>query len=341
MDTTRLISLAVLVVASVGLAIVGRGESWPLTVAGAFLMVGSALVFFRHFWRESDRKRKQDLGTFIRTLQQSASEASADNERALEDGLAGLSHRVDVFSQGILEYVSQLEMEVASLEKQLVKSERDAIRRRDDVLKQVSGVVGVYVTLRPRIPYPTFGGWAIGGDCAQRLVAIIMSTEPDAVIEVGSGLSTVIIAQTLELIGGDGHVVSLEHEKSWLEETSALVAAHGVGHRVTLVHAPLVDTPIGNETFPWYDLTGVDLPEQAQLIFVDGPPQATGPTARYPALPMLHRRMADDGVLLMDDATRSDERAAIDRWKEEFPDLTTRFYSDSKGTVEIVKGGSW
>jgi predicted O-methyltransferase YrrM len=336
MDATRLISLAVFVVASVGLAIVGRGDSWPLTVAGAFLMVGSAMVFFRHFWRESDRKRKQDLAAITRSF----GTAGADTQQALQEGLASVSHRVDGFSKGILEYVTQLEMDVAALQKRWEKSDRDALRHRDDILTQVSGVMGVYATLKPEVPYPTFGGWAIGGDCAQRLVALIMSTRPTSVIEVGSGLSTILIARALELVGGEGRVVSLEHEKRWLEETSALIASHGVEHRVTLVHAPLVETAIGNESFPWYDLTGVELPERAQLIFVDGPPKATGPLARYPALPMLHGRIDEGGTLLMDDATRPDERAAVDRWAAEFPDLAIRFHSDSKGTVEIVKGGS-
>jgi hypothetical protein len=115
------------------------------------------------------------------------------------------------------------------------------------------------------------------------------------------------------------------------------VAEHGLSHRSTIVHAPLVDVHIGNELFRWYDLTGVSLPDQAEIIFVDGPPKSAGPLARYPALPLLFERLSSDGVLLMDDAARSEERAAVDRWNEEFFGIEIRFHADAKGSVEIHK----
>lgn len=350
MDSTRLISLAVLMVASVGLAVVGLGDSWPLSLVGSVLVVGSAIVFARHFWRESDRKRKQELAAYSRTLGAEVAKLNQlgdTTRRSLDEASVGLGRRIDAFSKGILEYVTQLEMDiqglakkVEGLERTISRSDREAARHLNKVVSQVSGVIGIYATLKPEMPYPAFGGWAVAGDCAERLVKLILSMQPKAVIEVGSGLSTVLIGQALELIGREGHVVSLEHEEKWLEETATQVAAHGVDHRVTLVHAPLVDTPIGDEILPWYDLGAADLPDLAQLIFVDGPPEATGPLARYPALPLLFDRIDDNGILLMDDASRPDELAAIERWQVEFPDLTIRFHNDSKGTVEIVKGAT-
>jgi hypothetical protein len=53
---------------------------------------------------------------------------------------------------------------------------------------------------------------------------------------------------------------------------------------------------------------------------------------------MLLEHLGVGGVILMDDAGRPDERAAIERWGEEFPELTFRFHKDSNGTAEIIKG---
>ena len=43
---------------------------------------------------------------------------------------------------------------------------------------------------------------------------------------------------------------------------------------------PLVEQAIGEETYRWYDLTGMDDLEWIDLVFVDGPPGTTGPLAQ-------------------------------------------------------------
>jgi predicted O-methyltransferase YrrM len=200
------------------------------------------------------------------------------------------------------------------------------------------GVIGVYATLKPDLPYPPFGGWAISGDCARRLVELVMTVRPSSVIEAGSGLSTLLIAQALEIVGGDGRVVALEHEKQWMDRSTALLALHGMAHRADISHAPLVEIDLEGERFNWYDLSEVSLPTDAEIIFIDGPPKATGPLARYPALPLLIDRLVPGGVILLDDAHRPDEKAAVQRWQAEIPGLNVIFYSDSKQTVELRKG---
>jgi len=337
MTATRITSLITFIAGSAGLVMLSSGEPIIVPIAGAALVVGSAILFSRHFWRESDRKRKQESAAHTSLLRSEVDKLTESHLRPHTDQLNNLSLRVDGFSRGILEYVAQLELDVKELEERLESSERQVVKHRDDILSQLSGVIGVYATLRPKVPYPPFGGWAISGDCAQRLLSLILVRRPTRIIEAGSGLSTLLAAQALELIGGEGHVISLEHEKKWLDISVSMLVEHGVSHRATVMHAPLVDTKIGDELFRWYDLTGVSLPDQAEIIFVDGPPKATGPLARYPALPLLFEHLRSDGVLLMDDATRPEERAAVERWNEEFPGIEITVHGDTKGSVEIHK----
>lgn len=348
MSPTRLTSAAVFVVASGGLILLVVGEDWPRIVLGAVLVAGSALLMTRHFWRVYDKKRKQELATTQRTIANEISRVSdqiALSGSSLETDIATVSKRVDTFTQGVMEYVAQLEIDVgdlrqgilADIDKRLTAMQRTSDKDRDKLLTQISGVIGVYSTLQPSIPYPSFGGWAIGGDCAQRFVSLIFALKPRWILEAGSGLSTILAAQCLERIGGDGMVISLEHEKHWLEETRAGLARHGVSHRSRIHHTPLVEVDLEGEQFRWYDLSTVELPDEIEVFFVDGPPMATGPLARYPALPLLYERLSQAGVIIMDDAARSDEGAAIERWKTEFPSLSFQYHSDSKGTVEITK----
>ena len=347
MTSTRLTTLITFVAGTAGLVMLTLDRPITVPISGAALVIGSAILFARHFWRESDRKRKQELATYARTLSTETAKLAEDGRNSqaeVTEHLTSLGLRQDAFSKGVLEYVTQLELDLRNARTELSKrfdsSDRQAIKHRDKGASQVAGVIGVYSTLKPKTPYPSFGGFAISGDCALRLLSLIFTEKPRWIIEAGSGLSTVLVAQALELIGGEGHVISLEHEKKWLDLSNTMLAEHNVSHRATIVHAPLVDTQIGDEVFRWYDVTGAPLPDQSQIIFVDGPPSATGPMARYPALHKLYDHLAETGVLLMDDADRPDERSAVERWKEEFRDLDIVYHADSRGTLEIRKPAS-
>lgn len=108
--------------------------------------------------------------------------------------------------------------------------------------------------------------------------------------------------------------MSLEHDPRFLAATEDAVVTTGVEDFVDLRLAPLVDVELGGETFQWYDydhdLSGVG------LLLVDGPPGATGPTARYPAFPMFHPALSDGAFVILDDASREDEKSILERWLE-------------------------
>lgn len=359
MTPTRIVTLLVFLIGSAGLATLSIADSLTTTVAASALVVGAAIYMVRHFWRESANRNKQELASQMRHPMEALTElrqSGLELESSLRSELQRITARVDAFARGVLEYVSQVQLDLEKtrldLAQDLAKGEADltsstqdlekaderAKRAADHMMSQVLGVVGIYATLKPDLPYPPFGGWAVSGDCARRLVELVMTVRPSWVIEVGSGLSTLLIAQALEIVGGDGRVLALEHEKQWLDKSTALLALHGMAHRADVSHAPLEAIDLEDERFNWYDLSAVSLPDEAEVIFIDGPPKATGPLARYPALPLLIDRLVPGGVILMDDANRPDERAAIQRWQEEIPGLEVIFHSDAKGTVELRRG---
>jgi hypothetical protein len=57
------------------------------------------------------------------------------------------------------------------------------------------------------------------------------------------------------------------------------------------------------------------------MLVVDGPPEATGPDARFPALFVLEPKLADTATIVFDDVNRQDEQAALRRWTETFDGL--------------------
>jgi len=58
------------------------------------------------------------------------------------------------------------------------------------------------------------------------------------------------------------------------------------------------------------------------LLLIDGPPEKTGPDARYPAMRVLEDRLADAATVVFDDAHRQDERVALRKWVETIEGLT-------------------
>ena len=67
-----------------------------------------------------------------------------------------------------------------------------------------------------------------------------------------------------------------------------------------------------------------------QLV-IDGPPGQIQKISRYPALPVLHKYLADEVVILMDDAARADEKTIVDMWTHEFPEFEHEYRSAEKG----------
>ena len=73
------------------------------------------------------------------------------------------------------------------------------------------------------------------------------------------------------------------------------------------------------------------------MLIVDGPAESTEPVIRYPAVPMLHDRLSDDSVILLDDADGTEEERIVALWLEQFEDLTAEKLPLENGAHVIRK----
>ena len=138
------------------------------------------------------------------------------------------------------------------------------------------------------------------------------------VAELGSGLSTIVIARLLRERGG--RLISLEHESNWGRFVGEQLEREGLAELATLVEAPLEPHDQALDGAPWYPTAAVEkLPQGIDLLLVDGPP-AYGDgmeLSRYPALPALTDRLAPQALVILDDAGRTGEREVLRRWEDE------------------------
>jgi len=186
-------------------------------------------------------------------------------------------------------------------------------------------------------PLPPARGWAAAPDALAELVRLIDRVRPAQVVELGSGVSTIVIARRLQQ-QGQGRLVALDHLPTFAAQTRAELARQGLAEVATVVDAPLVEVRLDAETWRWYTL-GPDVPAHIDALFVDGPPSTLGPLARYPAMPLLRHRLVPGAIVFLDDGDRPDEQEIVRRWQAQGDGLEARHLSLSKGAWLLTMPG--
>lgn len=156
--------------------------------------------------------------------------------------------------------------------------------------------------------------WAASPVLIDTVLRHILRSGARSIVECGSGWSTVLIARCLQELGR-GHVVAIEHDRSFAEQTTALLEQHGAAERATVVHAALEIRELDGETWSWFGpAADAAVGGEIDLLLVDGPPGHVHRRMRYPAVPILRDRLSDGAVVVLDDGLRTDERWAAVRW---------------------------
>ncbi len=213
-----------------------------------------------------------------------------------------------------------------------------------NVTKQVESFVSLQNYLAHGVQPLNFHGWPISPDIALFLIQKIEQYHYDLIIEFGSGTSTALIGNILKKRAAiasepsNTKLVTFEHNKKYYEQTLQNLNAQSLGDYVDLVHAPLIDYAHQEENFLYYSCeqkiselkVGLRNTQQTILVLVDGPPGATGPLARFPALPHLLSQFSDQEIhLLVDDYDRAEEKAITQKWEQILGERSIDFQSES------------
>jgi predicted O-methyltransferase YrrM len=176
--------------------------------------------------------------------------------------------------------------------------------------------------LRPLLDAGAFLPWTEGAMSPAGLATIateISLAERRQIVELGSGVSTVVLARLGRELGG--RVFAVEHSPGWAGWVRRALERDGLEEVATVIEAPLTPNPRSLEGAPWYDEDALSaLPQEGiELLLVDGPPgYGEGMSrSRYPALPALADRLAPGALLILDDAEREGEREILEAWERE------------------------
>lgn len=190
-----------------------------------------------------------------------------------------------------------------------------------NVFAQIEALLALQQELRLVHALPPTRGWAASPDFLRNLMVHALRDGPRSIVECSSGVSTLVLARCMQLLGKDGHVFSLEHDAEFAEKTRQLLRQHGLCDYATVYDAPLKEYHLPQWSGKWYshDVLPADL--DIDMLVIDGPPWFVAETPRYPALPFLHGALNSQALVFLDDAFRPEEKTCVQRWLEEFRDL--------------------
>jgi len=236
--------------------------------------------------------------------------AHAAELRKLNDSVASLPRTNDLDAAVLKGTLDATRRVRAAIEKEIRQTFRQL-----EALQNLSAVLPTTDVL------PASRGWAASPDLLLVLIDQVVTGRPSLILECGSGASTLWMALAMRRFGIDGRVVALDHDPVFADKTRDFLVRHGVGDLAEVRDAPLEEFDLGGETYAWYaraaweDLTGID------LVFVDGPPAATGHQARYPALPLLREALSPAAVVVLDDLIVPDMQKVLRLWLDANPDF--------------------
>jgi hypothetical protein len=162
--------------------------------------------------------------------------------------------------------------------------------------------------------------YTAGPEALNFLDGRVRQLRPQAILEFGSGASTVVLAACMAEIHGDDtpRVFSLDEDEGYLEETRKMLDRARLGNCARLAHREVHEQVIWGQSTACYDIDDKFLRSFLKtvpdVLFVDGP--SGGGTVRFGTLPLVLGHTAVPCTFFLDDALREDEIHIASLWRK-------------------------
>jgi len=164
------------------------------------------------------------------------------------------------------------------------------------------------------------GEWAMTVAAIDFLLSQVERIRPQAILEFGSGSSTLALACMMRRLHGTLKtplIFSVDQSPQYVQQIESRLRLHGLHDSVRFLTAPLRSQVIQNVRTDCYQLDHRDLHEffaskRPELVVVDGPAADYG--GRFGTIPLVRNFLSDDAWIYMDDALRDSELSIADWW---------------------------
>ncbi len=192
--------------------------------------------------------------------------------------------------------------------------------------RQSEAMQQLLALLKFNAPVPPTRSWAASPDLLLTLAQLVRTHNPKLVVELGSGVSTLVVAKA-----GAKKVISIDNSTEFAEKTREMLKEHKV-RGVEVRVAELKPHISGND---WYDTSVLKDLKRIDLLIVDGPPGSKNPQARMPACAEFIAKLSPNAIIVVDDANRDGERKLAESFAKALPKHLLTIYPHEKGTAII------
>ena len=175
-------------------------------------------------------------------------------------------------------------------------------------------------------PVPPTRSWAASPDLLLTLTQLVRTHNPKLVVELGSGVSTLVVAKA-----GAKKVISIDNSAEFAGKTREVLKEHkvrGVDIRVAELKAHISGVD-------WYDTNIIKDLKRIDILIVDGPPGSKNPQARMPARAEFIAKLSPKAIIVIDDVNRDGERKLAEAFAKALPNHILTIYPHEKGTAVI------
>ena len=192
--------------------------------------------------------------------------------------------------------------------------------------RQTEAMQQLFSLLKFSAPVPPTRSWAASPDLLLTLAQLVRKHNPKLVVELGSGVSTLVVAKA-----GAKKVISIDHSGEFADKTREVLKEHkvrGVEIRVAQLKAHISGVD-------WYDTAVIKDLKRIDLLIVDGPPGSKNPEARMPARAEFIAKLSPKAIVVIDDVNREGERKLAESFAKALPNHVLTIYPHEKGTAVI------
>ncbi|MEY4101230.1 MAG: hypothetical protein RLZZ567_473 [Actinomycetota bacterium] len=192
--------------------------------------------------------------------------------------------------------------------------------------RQLEAYVQLHSLVKFSAPLPATRGWVGSPDLLLTLAQIVKANKPKLTVELGSGVSTVVMAKA-----GARKIISFDGSSEFAEITRNLLKEHGAkGVEVRFSKLSPYKKSSG-----WYDPNSFKEIKGIDLLVIDGPQGGDDEEARYPALEVLISKLSNKSVVVLDDVKRPGERKLAEDFLKALPKHRLEILDHEKGTAVI------
>lgn len=152
----------------------------------------------------------------------------------------------------------------------------------------------------------------------------ILINKRTQIIEFGSGISTLAIANLIKKNKLECNFISVEDNEEWFQYLKSFLSRNDLQKNVNIIYAPLKINSLALENNLWYSdealRINISSDFKFNLAIIDGP-AAWKPKirlARYPAVPYLINNLSEEFSIYLDDTNRKGEKEIMNLWNQKY-----------------------